>query len=360
MTLPIYIAIQYLRSLGIVGIFVIALIYLIDSIDRYQLHSRDQPEIGQILLYTATRLPLIVMQFFPLVILIASLTTFLRLARDSELVILRAAGIAAMRTVFVPLFVTLILGIVSITMINPFVVGANSLSASLEDQLKGRDNAVIRLVEDGVWLREVIEDEARIIGITKVDWREEQFSDLEIFRLRPDAPREHVMAKTAKLENGQWVLKDGEVIVDGEPISRAKFDELLLPTSQKFSSFLEVLAPIRQINNYQILEHIRMLERDGYDSRAARSHFYDQLALPLFYGAICLIGAVFALSPMRGGGTGVRVVSSLAAGFTFYAFAQLSRTLGEAGELPFFISAFALPIAAIFFALAVLLHLEDG
>ena len=62
----------------------------------------------------------------------------------------------------------------------------------------------------------------------------------------------------------------------------------------------------------------------------------------------------------RRGGTGVLVVTGLAAGFTLYFLTNLIYALGGSGTLPITLAAWAPSLIVAMLSGAMLLHLEDG
>jgi len=54
------------------------------------------------------------------------------------------------------------------------------------------------------------------------------------------------------------------------------------------------------------------------------------------------------------------VLLALLIGFAIFFLRNFAQTLGENGQLPVYLAAWAPPFAAIFLALGVILHLEDG
>ncbi|MEH6360740.1 MAG: LptF/LptG family permease, partial [Amylibacter sp.] len=89
-------------------------------------------------------------------------------------------------------------------------------------------------------------------------------------------------------------------------------------------------------------------------------HLQIELARPILFAAMILIGAVFTLQNARLGNLGISVLLALLCGFSLHFLQNLARTLGEAGEIPIFFAAWAAPLAALLTALALFLHLEDG
>jgi len=60
------------------------------------------------------------------------------------------------------------------------------------------------------------------------------------------------------------------------------------------------------------------------------------------------------------GRTGPMALAAILFGFGFYFIRDFAQVLGENGQIPAALAAWAPPIAAILMSLSLLLHLEDG
>ena len=85
-----------------------------------------------------------------------------------------------------------------------------------------------------------------------------------------------------------------------------------------------------------------------------------ELALPVLMIAMVLVGAGFTMRHTRLGKTGIMVLAAVLVGFGFYFIRNFAQVLGESGQLPVTLAAWAPPFAGICLALGLLLHLEDG
>jgi lipopolysaccharide export system permease protein len=85
-----------------------------------------------------------------------------------------------------------------------------------------------------------------------------------------------------------------------------------------------------------------------------------ELSQPLFLGAMMLIGAAFTMRPQRGGKVGLNVMSAILLAFTIYFIRNFAQILGENGDVPAALAAWAPPLAAAGVALGILLQREDG
>ncbi len=104
---------------------------------------------------TLLQAPEVLYQVFPLVLMLASLVTFLRFARTSELVVMRASGISALRLIAVPVVAAILLGVVFVAVVNPFVAASIKRGADAGDDFdQRRRRACCPSPPEGVWLRQ--------------------------------------------------------------------------------------------------------------------------------------------------------------------------------------------------------------
>ena len=141
--------ISFLRVLGIVA----ALIFLVEFVEHIRKYS-DDGSLRQIVALTLLRIPETLAEAFSIIMLISSITLFLSLARSSEMVIFRAAGISALRLVFIPVGLAILVGFLVITILNPVVAGTQRNYEVMRDTVSGSTSSRFSLSDEGLWLRQ--------------------------------------------------------------------------------------------------------------------------------------------------------------------------------------------------------------
>ena len=116
----------------------------------------------------------------------------------------------------------------------------------------------------------------------------------------------------------------------------------------------------RSISVWELPAFIDRLEEAGFAAQRHRVHLQAELAQPALLLAMTLIAAAFTMQPQRGRRVGAVVLGAILVGFGLYALRNLALILGEAGEVPPLLAAWAAPVAAIGLSLGLLLHLEEG
>ena len=80
----------------------------------------------------------------------------------------------------------------------------------------------------------------------------------------------------------------------------------------------------------------------------------------MFLVTLVLISAAFTMRHARLSNTGISVLVAVMLGFGLYYIRNFAQILGESGQIPIMLAAWAPPVASLFLALGILLHMEDG
>ena len=134
MTLWRYVLRRFLRATLAVFAVIALVVLLFGSVENMRRFGDTDATGGDVIRITLLQAPETLYQVFPLVLMLASLVTFLGFARTSELVVMRAAGISALRLMRVPVAAALVLGVVFVAAVNPFVAATIKRGLVLEDE----------------------------------------------------------------------------------------------------------------------------------------------------------------------------------------------------------------------------------
>jgi lipopolysaccharide export system permease protein len=361
-TLRRYLVVCFLRALVAVQAVIALLVVLAAGVENLRRFS-DAPA-AQALRVTLLQAPDVLYQAFPLVLMLASLVTFLRLARTSELVVMRAAGVSALRLIAVPAIASLALSLMLIATVNPLVAASIRRGAELEDALRGRDPSRLSFSRDGLWLRQADADGQTVIQAARASPGGAVLTDVRMHRFDRDGGLyARIEAEAARLAPGAWRLEGArlwERAPDGRFEKTAEGDAIELPTALTRDQILDSFSPPETVSFWALGRFIDQMEEAGFSGRRHRLFLQSELAKPALFAAMVLIGAAFALRPQRFGQVGVMMLFAVLAGFALYFLKDFAESLGASGAVPLMVAAWTPPVAAILLALGLLLHLEDG
>jgi len=366
MTLYWYFTRKFISAFIRVFLIIGLLIFFVDTMENIKGLSPVGITLPKAIALASTRAPSFIREAMPLIIMLASLTFCVNLARSNVFIVSRAAGVSALKGLGFPILTAFVIGLVSILFLNPMVATFSAHYDSLKNKYLGHTEKTVFVSEDGFWLRQKTKDGYIVITASQAAQNGNSLRDVTMITF--DANNKaisRISASTAMLSNDEWILirtKQWDLSSPkGNPEANSMQTSIIrVPTTITSDQILEGYPKPETVVIWDLPKFITAMENAGFSSRQHRVHLQIELASPLLFAAMIIIGAVFTLQNARLGNLGISVLMALLCGFSLHFLQNLARTLGEAGEIPIFFAAWAPPLAALLTALALFLHLEDG
>ncbi|MBN8552819.1 MAG: LPS export ABC transporter permease LptG [Caulobacterales bacterium] len=358
-----YVLTRTLRAVGGALAVISAVIMLIDFVEiSRDIGGRvDVSAIGLIGLMLM-KSPAVILQLLPFVFLFGVLAAFIGLNRRSELIAMRAAGVSAWRFIFPAAGAAFIIGILTITILNPF-------ASWLDGQYQRSSDALLESREGlntepaAVWLRQ---GDGRTQVVITAEERDADSSLLRnvsmfVYATGDDGRRafqRRIEAETARLVPGAWELTNAREAAAGE--QAVTYATLSIRSNLTLDKAFEGYEPPRSTPFWRLPGLISTIESAGFSATQYRLRLHELLATPLMFAAMSVLAAAFSLRLMRLGDMPLMVVSAVGLGFVFYFVSALMRALGESEVLPPFAAAWIPPLLVVLSAFTLLCYTEDG
>ncbi len=365
MRLTRYILGRFFLNLLKVQIAFLLLIFVVDGVEQAQMLSPYNISGSAVLRFVALRTPQYVMQIFPLVIMLASLTTLVGFSRSSELVVMRAAGQSAIKLLLVPVGATLLVGVLMTALFNPIVAATIRRTDSLMASYNIGGQSLVSLGDKGIWLRQGGQNSQFVIQADRASFNGSILFKINLYEFTLDGSlTRQIKAQSARLAEGEWLFRNGQVWQfdrSGPGTTQTRtFDALPLSTTLTSQEILEKFASPKAVSIWDLPHLIKKLDDSGFSSQRQRLFLQSEIARPVLLVAMVLIGAGFSMRHARFGQTGIMALIAVFSAFMLYALKSISESLGAANEIPIALAAWGPPAAGILLTLGLLLHLEDG
>ncbi|WP_298969738.1 LPS export ABC transporter permease LptG [uncultured Roseobacter sp.] len=365
MILHLYFARRFAMSFLVLTAVLFSLVALVDLVDQTRGFSDFDISFGRIVGLTLLNAPQTVNEILPLIMILATIALFIGLARSSELVATRAAGRSALRALVAPVIVALIIGGLAVSMLNPIVAATSKRYSELAESYRTGGASTLSISGEGLWLRQGDETGQSVIRALRSNADASVLYDVTIITYAPgQGPVRRIAAQSAALQDGGWVLRNAKLwqLKAGwnSEANAERHDELFVPSSLTLERIRESFARPSAISIWKLPEFIEQLDQAGFSSRQHRVWFQSELARPLFLMSMVLVASAFTMRHTRFGGTGIAVLAAVLLGFGLYFIRSFAQILGENGQIPIYLAAWATPVAAVLLALGLLLHAEDG
>lgn len=353
-------------SFGMIAAVFLGMLLLFETVEMMRRFGGGETSAGQIFLLSALKVPSTFYQILPLIMILASMTLFLGLARSSELVVIRAAGRSAVRMMLEPAVATLVFGALMVTVLNPLVASSNRLYQARLAEIRDPNRFTqISLEGSAIWMRQGDQHGQTVIRAQGVNPETLEFSAVMLMQFDRETgfPLERIEADRARLDEGRWILSAAKRwnLQDTNPEQTAlSYDTLELASDLSDEQISDSFARPGMLSFWDMPAFITALERAGLSTRTHWMQLHAELAMPLLMVAMLLVGAVLNFRHTRAGGTGTRILVTVLAGFALFFVRNFAQVLGENGQIPLLLAVWTPPLASMLLALGIFLHLEDG
>ena len=359
-TLLAYLGRQFLVGIGVALCVLLFLVLLFDIVELMRRASgREAATFNLLVAMALLKLPFLAQKVLPFATLFGGLFVFLRLTRNQELIVARAAGVSVWQFLMPALFIAVLGGTFVVTAINPLTSATMSRYEQLEARyLRGRPN-LLSVSPSGLWLRQADANGQSVIHAASVSQKGTDLENVTIFLYQEgDRFERRIDARRARLADGFWLLADAMITgLEGAPQFRTRY-RVATPLTE--ARIQDSFASPETMSFWALPEFIKMMEAAGFTAVKHRLHWHSVMVLPLLLSAMILIAAAFSLRHMRRSGTGLLIVGCVLAGFLLYFLSDLVLALGLSGAIPVVLAAWAPAGVSTLLGLAALFHLEDG
>ncbi|MEM1428720.1 MAG: LPS export ABC transporter permease LptG [Pseudomonadota bacterium] len=368
MKLHLYFARKFLMAFaGMTAIFAL-MITLLDMVEQLRRFDSSEIALSGALELALLTMPQLLYRILPLIVILTTIALFLNLARTSEMVVTRAAGRSALRALVAPVGVAVLIGIVGVAMINPIVAATMQRYDMRAEELSSGTSSALSISREGLWLRQGGAEGQTVIRAAQANSEATTFYNVTFIEFAPadgpdPGPIRRIEAQQASLADGAWQLKDVKIwpLRETNPESEADIlERYALPSTLTREQIVDGFGIPASVPIWDLPDYIANLTEAGFSARMHRVWFQMELAMPLFLAGMVMVGAGFTMRHTRFGRTGQMVLMALLLGFGIYFVRNFAQILGENGQIPIMLAAWAPPIAAVLLSLGLLLHLEDG
>jgi lipopolysaccharide export system permease protein len=137
-------------------------------------------------------------------------------------------------------------------------------------------------------------------------------------------------------------------------------ETLIVPTILTREQILDSFSAPEAISFWKLAGFIEAMEQSGFSATRHRMFLQSQLAAPLLFAAMVLIGAAFSMRHVRFGGLGLMALGCVLTGIGYFFLANVTQAFGNSGAIAAPLAAWIPPFAMSLLAIGLLLHLEDG
>lgn len=316
-----------MTSTALVLVVLLAIAGLIEFIAELD-DTQGDYQTPQAILYIALRLPNLAFEMLPVAALIGSLLGLGALAANSEIIVMRSAGLSTRElagmvanTGFVMLVLTALLG----EFIGP-PLDFYARNMRVEARYQQGDD---RLGNE-TWVK----DGDAYLNLERVN-PDFDFGSLYIYRFDGDRLESIAIAENSGIdENDQWSLENKRETHFARDGVQVVEQSLATETFEVNSELLgSAIAKPLSLSAREMLSYIDYLERNDLDTTQYETEFWNRVARTFTVWVMPVLALAFVFGSLRSGTAGARLVIGVVIGVAYYLASESLATSGQVFNL---------------------------
>lgn len=313
-----------LASTALVLVVLLALAGLFEFIAELD-DTQGDYQTAQAVLYTALRLPNLAFEMLPVAALIGSLLGLGALAGNSEIIVMRSAGLSVRELAGMVAFsggVLLVLtGLLGEFIGPPLDFYARNMRVEARYE-KGDER-----LGNEAWVK----DGSTYLHLERVS-QEFDFGSLYIYRFDGDRLESIAVAENSGIdENDNWILenlRETQFAGDGVEVLQTRRS---VETFEVSSDLLgNSLAKPLSLSARELLSYIDYLKRNELDAEKYETEFWFRVSRTFTVLVMPILALAFVFGSLRTGGAGGRLMIGVVIGLAYY---LASETLANSGQV---------------------------
>ncbi|MBW2619346.1 MAG: LPS export ABC transporter permease LptG [Deltaproteobacteria bacterium] len=328
-----YILREFLKILLMTLLGFVLVFLIVDFLDRIDNFLEVQIPLSRVAYYFLMSVPSVIFHMTPVSVLVAVLISLGLLARNSEIVALKASGVSLYRLA-IPIFLSAVLLSLLCFVLSDIIIPRTSAQANAIWNVEvEKQQDLSSPVHRDIWFR----SESGLLNLRVYDRLKRTMNGVSFYRLN-DGFRlvERTEAKSARWVNDRWEFHDGLVktyLPDGQ-LSVRRFKREMINLPEMPDKFTQVTSSAEEMNFSELSDWIRRMEAEGYDPLRYEVDLHLKLSFPFICAIMALIGLPIAFWKEKGGGIALGVGVGIGLSFMYIVFLGLSRSLGYSGLVP--------------------------
>lgn len=340
----------FISSLIIVGMVDVIFVY----VDWFVNQGVSLPVVFKLLLF---KIPSIMVLFSPMAVLFSTMLVFGRLAKDSELVVLRTSGVHLLRIVLPVVLTGFFLSLLTFFINEKIVPWSNHKSEIIVRQMILKNP--LPQIQQNIFFNAGAN---RYFYLRSLNPKTKEFEGIMIYELSWTGYPKLITAKKGYYRDRHWFLEGGilhDFDTKGHLVCESSFETMEINFDRDFSSFFSDVKSTLEMNSEELKKQIKNFKKSSISTRHLEVDLALKQAAPFTNLIFLLIGVGLATNFVRSQrdfwGIIIAVgIAVLGCGFFFFNMAAF-RALGRAGVLPPFLAGwgpnFLFGLAAVFLIL---------
>ena len=280
--------------------------------------------------------PSIIFEILPFIFLLGAQVFFIQLIDKDELQIFKYTGLNNINIIKILGIYSFILGILfTVFFYNISSVLKNSYLL-IKNSYTNDDKYLAVITENGLWIKDKINDNVNIINANKVDGH--FLLDVSITKFNNEFEFiEMIRSKKIDITNNQWKIFEPTILSDN---NQKNLDKLIFESNFDLKKINGLFSNLSSLTFFELMELRKSYVALNYSVTDIDSHLFKIISYPVYLTLITIFSAVIMFNIGYQQNSFFKIVLGILLSVVIYYINYFLNVLGTNEKIPLFISIF--------------------
>ena len=338
-------------------IIITILVLFLNLLEISRILEKDNTTLGFFLLLSLLKLPTIISEIIPFVVILSIAFLFKNLITNNELISIRNMGFSIL-DIFKPIAIAIFLfGLCILLFINPLAANFENNFNNLTSK-KYPNMYSIKFINEGMWIKNISEDNNKnYINISKINLDNMNAEEIKILNIN-NKFNKIIIAEKGKIIDKIFKLQNVSILnINNDKFEKVEFYNLILNFDK--SNIIDSILNFKFIPFYKYKKHVNNLKKFNLHSSEVSLYYLSEILKPIFLVIIGFTVMGFSGKFKRNENFFKVLFISILIGFLIFLLKEIVTTLTTTMEISFIFSYFIIFMFPLIIGLYQMISIES-
>ena len=319
-------------------IIITILVLFLNLLEISRILEKENTTLGFFLLLSLLKLPTIISEIIPFVIILSIAFLFKNLITNNELISIRNMGFSIL-DIFKPIAIAIFLfGLFILLFINPLAAKFENNFNNLTSK-KYPNMYSIKFINEGMWIKNISEDNNKnYINISKINLDNMNAEEIKILNIN-NKFNKIIIAEKGEIIDKIFKLQNVSILnINNDKFEKVEFYNLILNFDK--SNIIDSILNFKFIPFYKYKKHVNNLKKFNLHSSEVSLYYLSEILKPIFLVIIGFTVMGFSGKFKRNENFFKVLFISILIGFLIFLLKEIVTALTTTMEISFIFSYF--------------------
>ena len=338
-------------------IIITILVLFLNLLEISRILEKENTTLGFFLLLSLLKLPTIISEIIPFVVILSIAFLFKNLITNNELISIRNMGFSIL-DIFKPIAIAIFLfGLFILLFINPLAANFENNFNNLTS-IKYPNMYSIKFINEGMWIKNISEDNNKnYINISKINLDNMNAEEIKILNIN-NKFNKIIIAEEGQIIDKIFKLQNVSILnINNDKFEKVEFYNLILNFDK--SNIIDSILNFKFIPFYKYKKHVNNLKKFNLHSSEVSLYYLSEILKPIFLVIIGFTVMGFSGKFKRNENFFKVLFISILIGFLIFLLKEIVTTLTTTMEISFIFSYFIIFMFPLIIGLYQMIRIES-